>query len=120
MLGSVVAVRDEIPASRWGWASRCRCLPGCWLGGGPRWPHREPRARPDAVCAAIGLGVHRWHVPRACDASAALVGRVLGMWSLRVDILNVGGANENGEPNGEPTSADVRPHQATSSHSFRR
>jgi hypothetical protein len=30
--------------------------------------------------------------------------------------LKVSGANETREPNGEPTSTDTRPHQATSSH----
>jgi hypothetical protein len=33
--------------------------------------------------------------------------------------LNVSGANETGEPNGEPMSADVRLRRATTSHSFR-
>lgn len=32
--------------------------------------------------------------------------------------LNVSGANEIGEPNGEPTAADVGPHQATVSYGF--
>jgi hypothetical protein len=32
---------------------------------------------------------------------------------------NVSRANEIGEPNGEPTPADIRPHQATTSHGFR-
>jgi hypothetical protein len=32
---------------------------------------------------------------------------------------NVSRANEIGEPNGEPTSTDVGPHQATASHGFR-
>ena len=32
-------------------------------------------------------------------------------------MLKVSGTNEMGEPNGEPTSTGIRPHQATSSHS---
>src|ERR1022692_2070944 len=32
-------------------------------------------------------------------------------------LLKVSGANEIGEPNGEPTSTGIKPHQATSSHS---
>ena len=34
-------------------------------------------------------------------------------------MLKVSGANEMGEPNGEPTSTGIRPRQATSSHSDR-
>jgi hypothetical protein len=34
-------------------------------------------------------------------------------------LSNVSGANEIGEPNGEPTPADARPRQATASHGFR-
>src|SRR6266536_5438636 len=34
-------------------------------------------------------------------------------------LSNVSGANDIGEPNGEPTVADVRPCQATTSHGFR-
>jgi hypothetical protein len=33
--------------------------------------------------------------------------------------IHISGAKEMGEPNGEPTPADVRPHQATTSHGFR-
>ena len=35
----------------------------------------------------------------------------------RPGLLKVSGANETGEPNGEPTSTGIRPHRATSSHS---
>jgi hypothetical protein len=35
----------------------------------------------------------------------------------KIRLLKVSGANELGEPNGEPTSTGIRPRQATSSHS---
>jgi hypothetical protein len=61
-----------------------------------------PRRRPSG-CA---------HVPGATPASIA-------PQSVRLPRLpNVSRANEMGEPNGEPTLADVRPHQATISHGF--
>ena len=74
-------------------------------------------------CAAIGLGciVGTFIEPSASiwpgrQPSSVLV---LGMRHLRVGgILNMGGADENGEPNGEPTPTDIRPHQATISHGF--
>jgi hypothetical protein len=57
----------------------------------PSWPERPP-----------GHGLRR--VPRSVSVPTWLI---------------ISGANEFGEPNGEPMPADAGPHQATASHGFR-
>src|ERR1022692_3787544 len=75
---------------------------------------------PDAA-RVVGSGRgYRRCAPRAVDRSR---GRPGGGGSEFQDwcpcLLKVSGANAVGEPNGEPTSTGIRPHQATSSHSHR-
>jgi hypothetical protein len=74
---------------------------------GPAQPSR-PRSRP---CAGT---------PRPRAAAAGGMGlAAAGAWRPKIaDDCREVAANEIGEPNGEPMSADVRPHRATTSHSF--
>jgi hypothetical protein len=86
VLGSVVAVRDQLPGEPLGVGIP---LPGCWLGGGPRWPRRGrcrwplsrqrrwpgtgSRARARVWSARRSGWVHRWHLHRACDPPATIL-----------------------------------------------
>src|ERR1022692_2720104 len=63
---------------------------------------------------ALAAG-HRAHGHRSLPGRHGGGGSEFQSW--RSCLLKVSGANEPGEPNGEPTSTGIRPHQATSSHS---
>ena len=65
---------------------------------------------------AIAAG-HRAHGHRSLPGRHGGGGSEFQSW--RSCLLKVSGANETGEPNGEPTTTDTRPRQATSSHSHR-
>jgi hypothetical protein len=64
--------------------------------------------------------------PSRLDIGRTIIDRSRAAWPgavadfrLLCGSLKASGANERGEPNGEPTSTGIRPHQATSSHSHR-
>jgi hypothetical protein len=71
-----------------------------------RWLHSEGRLAQERVEQLEQLPGWVWHSNHLTEHEPVL------------EFLNVSHANEIGEPNGEPTSADVRPHQATTSHSL--
>lgn len=90
VLGSVVAVRDQLPGEPLGVGIPLSVPAGLLAGWGAAvaapWPmpvaaitaavtarHREPSTRPGLACAAIGPGVHRRHPHRAGDPPATVV-----------------------------------------------
>jgi hypothetical protein len=75
-----------------------------------------PALQPREILTAGGLVAgHRARCPR-WFLEGLWPGAVAG-FRLRSCSLKVSGANEKGEPKGEPTSIGIRPRQATSSHS---
>jgi hypothetical protein len=75
-------------------------------GSADYWPISSSHCSWCAAGAESSCG-HHWR-RAASFASLALLGEIR--------LLKVSGANELGEPNGEPTSTGFRPRQATSSH----
>ena len=97
VLGSVVAIRDQLPGEPLGVSIPLSVPAGLLAGWGAAvaapWPmpvaavtaaamarHREPSARPGAVCAAIGLGCIAGTAHRAGDPPATILVRRRPAW----------------------------------------
>jgi hypothetical protein len=91
-LGAAVAGRPTWTLACTGWC----CVPECLT--------------PETLAAG-----HRAHGHRSLPSRHGRAGSEFQNWCPC--LLKVSGANELGEPNGEPTSTGTRPRQATSSHS---
>jgi hypothetical protein len=97
----------------------------CRSRGGFRGPMLSPHGSARAAGELSGSSglIGGTAVRRGCQGVGVAGGGAEFWTALRsvglLTLSDVSGANESGEPNGEPTPADARPHQATTSHGFR-